>query len=105
MSAALRALVVAATIVLLAYAALWAPKLSRIAELRAEKEQLTEQYGVKMNLAINLDLYRQQLRDLDAMFGQLLEALPDRRDRTFAAIAAAVRRHDVQLQVLQGDEK
>jgi len=49
--------------------------------LDAGKEQetkLKEDYKNKKQQSINLDLYRQQLREIDSSFGALLKQLPDR---------------------------
>ena len=46
--------------------------------LRGEEAQLKEQYLGKKKQAINLDLHRQQLREIDTQFGALLRQLPNR---------------------------
>lgn len=40
--------------------------------------QLKEEYLSKYSRAINLDLYKQQLKDVDVAFGNLLKQLPDK---------------------------
>jgi len=48
-------------------------------ELGAQKEgKLKEEYVGKKKQAINLDLHRQQLREIDTQFGALLKQLPNR---------------------------
>jgi type IV pilus assembly protein PilO len=50
-------------------------------ELAAGADQevkLKDQYKDKMQLAVNLDLYRQQLREIDNSFGALLKQLPNK---------------------------
>jgi type IV pilus assembly protein PilO len=40
--------------------------------------KLKDQYVAKQQQAINLDLYRQQLREIDSSFGALLKQLPNK---------------------------
>jgi type IV pilus assembly protein PilO len=48
-------------------------------ELGAQKEgKLKEEYVGKKKQAINLDLHRQQLREIDTQFGALLKQLPNK---------------------------
>src|SRR5919106_674008 len=48
-------------------------------ELGAQKEEkLKQEYVGKKKQAINLDLHRQQLREIDTQFGALLRQLPNR---------------------------
>lgn len=46
--------------------------------LRTEETRLKEQYLDKKKQAVNLDLHRQQLREIDTQFGALLRQLPNR---------------------------
>jgi type IV pilus assembly protein PilO len=41
-------------------------------------QELKDEYVAKQHQAINLDLYRQQLREIDSSFGALLKQLPNR---------------------------
>ena len=45
---------------------------------QAEEVTLKEQYKHKYSQAINLELYRAQLEDVDTSFGSMLKQLPDR---------------------------
>ena len=45
---------------------------------RNEEVKLKDDYKNKKQQAINLDLYRQQLREIDSSFGALLKQLPNR---------------------------
>src|SRR5262245_57882113 len=45
---------------------------------RAQEVKLKDDYLNKKRLAINIDLYKQQLREIDTQFGALLEQLPNR---------------------------
>jgi type IV pilus assembly protein PilO len=46
--------------------------------LHNTEQALKQQYLAKKKLAINLDLYRQQLREIDTQFGTLLRQLPNK---------------------------
>ena len=45
---------------------------------RNQEKKLKDDYLNKKRLAINLDLYKQQLREIDTQFGALLKQLPNR---------------------------
>ena len=45
---------------------------------RAEQEKLKQDYLAKKRQAVNLDLHRQQLREIDTQFGALLRQLPNK---------------------------
>ena len=45
---------------------------------RTQEEDLKKQYLAKKKQAINLDLHRQQLREIDTQFGALLRQLPNK---------------------------
>src|ERR1700741_2516850 len=45
---------------------------------RADEVKLKQDYLAKKRLAVNLDLHRQQLREIDTQFGALLRQLPNR---------------------------
>ncbi len=65
-------------ILVCAYLFDWSDQLDQI-EAGAEQEvKLKDEYKAKKQLAINLDLYRQQLREIDSSFGALLKQLPNR---------------------------
>jgi type IV pilus assembly protein PilO len=46
--------------------------------LHNTEQSLKQQYLAKKQLAVNLDLYRQQLREIDTQFGTLLRQLPNK---------------------------
>jgi type IV pilus assembly protein PilO len=74
-------LVLLAILVGIPVAAFFADTQSQIDELetgRNEETKLKEQYLGKKKQAINLDLHRQQLREIDTQFGALLRQLPNR---------------------------
>lgn len=49
-----------------------------LTRLQGEEDKLKQQYLDKKKQAINLDLHRQQLREIDTQFGALLRQLPNR---------------------------
>jgi type IV pilus assembly protein PilO len=55
-----------------------ATQIDDLEKLRTEETRLKEQYLDKKKQAINLDLHRQQLREIDTQFGALLRQLPNR---------------------------
>src|SRR5205814_9000176 len=74
-------LVLLAIVVGIPVAAFSADTQSQIEELengRNQETKLKEEYLVKKKQAINLDLHRQQLREIDTQFGALLRQLPNR---------------------------
>jgi type IV pilus assembly protein PilO len=74
-------LVLLAIVVGIPVAAFFADTQSQIDELESGRDQetkLKEEYLGKKKQAINLDLHRQQLREIDTQFGALLRQLPNR---------------------------
>ncbi len=53
-------------------------QIEQLESLHNAENQLKQQYLGKKKLAINLDLYRQQLREIDTQFGALLRQLPNK---------------------------
>lgn len=53
-------------------------QLNELENGRNQEEQLKQQYLGKKKQAINLDLHRQQLREIDTQFGALLRQLPNK---------------------------
>jgi len=71
----------AAVLVVLPVAAYFLDWQSQLSELDAGQQQekkLKEDYVNKKRQAINLELYRQQLREIDTQFGALLRQLPNK---------------------------
>lgn len=56
----------------------WQGQLEALDNGRTEETKLKEAYKGKKQQSINLDLYRQQLREIDSSFGALLKQLPNR---------------------------
>jgi type IV pilus assembly protein PilO len=53
-------------------------QIGELEEGREKETKLKEDYVAKKKLAINLDLHRQQLREIDTQFGALLKQLPNK---------------------------
>jgi type IV pilus assembly protein PilO len=53
-------------------------QIEELEEGQRKEAQLKEQYVGKKKQAINLDLHRQQLREIDTQFGALLKQLPNK---------------------------
>ena len=53
-------------------------QIEELESARSQEEQLKQQYLGKKKQAINLDLHRQQLREIDTQFGALLRQLPNK---------------------------
>ena len=62
----------------LAYVAFTQGQLEELETGRASEAKLKDQYLAKKKQSVNLDLHRQQLREIDTQFGALLRQLPNR---------------------------
>jgi len=58
----------------------WADQLAELETKQHEEETLRQQYLDKKRQAVNLDLYTQQLAEIDRSFGALLKQLPDKSE-------------------------
>lgn len=56
----------------------WQGQLEQIDAGRGEEQKLKESYVAKKRQAVNLDLHKQQLREIDTQFGALLRQLPNK---------------------------
>ncbi|HVC11799.1 MAG TPA: type 4a pilus biogenesis protein PilO [Burkholderiales bacterium] len=56
----------------------WQGQLDTLNRGRQEEGKLKQDYVIKKGQAINLDLYKQQLREIDTQFGALLKQLPNK---------------------------
>src|SRR5213593_4604266 len=65
-------------VVVLGYYVDWQEQMESLEAGRAQEAKLKDEYVAKQQQAINLDLYRQQLREIDSSFGALLKQLPNR---------------------------
>ena len=60
------------------YLLLWQDQIEEIEKGVAQEETLKKDYLAKKTQAINLDLHKQQLREIDTQFGALLKQLPNK---------------------------
>ena len=60
------------------YFLIWDPQFEELAKGIAQEETLKKDFVAKKAQSINLDLYRQQLREIDTQFGALLKQLPNK---------------------------
>ena len=74
--AALVAILVAVPV--LGYVFDWEEQLTQLDAGRVQEVKLKQDYLDKKKQAINLDLHKQQLREIDTQFGALLRQLPNR---------------------------
>lgn len=58
----------------------WNGQLEQLEKVRQEESQLRETFLSKKKQAINLDTYRQQLKEIDQSFGALLKQLPNKTE-------------------------
>ena len=58
----------------------WNDQLAEIETKEREEASLKQQYVEKKRQAVNLDLYTQQLADIDRSFGALLKQLPNKSE-------------------------
>ncbi|MCU0896430.1 MAG: type 4a pilus biogenesis protein PilO [Burkholderiales bacterium] len=71
-------LVVFAAILAAAYFLDWQGQLDELEAGRAQEAKLKDEYVMKKAQAVNLDMYRQQAREIESSFGALLKQLPNR---------------------------
>jgi len=60
------------------YFLVWQDQIAEIEKGLAQEEVLKKDYLAKKTQAVNLDLHRQQLREIDTQFGALLKQLPNK---------------------------
>jgi type IV pilus assembly protein PilO len=65
-------------ILVVAYFYDWQEQLDALEAGRQEEVKLKDQYKIKKAQAVNLDLYRQQLQEIESTFGALLKQLPNK---------------------------
>lgn len=59
---------------------LWLDQFDVLSQAEAKEARLKEDFLEKKRQAVNLDLYRQQLEEIDKSFGALLKQLPNRNE-------------------------
>ncbi len=75
---ALSLLALFAAILAGAYVFDWSGQLEALDAGAVQEKKLKDEYKDRKQQAVNLDLYRQQLREIDSSFGALLKQLPNR---------------------------
>ena len=60
------------------YFLVWDPQYEELGKGLQQEETLKKDYLAKKTQAINLDLHKQQLREIDTQFGALLKQLPNK---------------------------
>ena len=60
------------------YVADWQSQVDELSAGVQQEAKLKDEYKTKKQQAVNLDLYRQQLREIDSSFGALLKQLPNK---------------------------
>lgn len=58
----------------------WSDQMAQLGEVRQKEETLKTTFMDKKRQAINLETYRQQLKDLEQAFGALLKQLPNKSE-------------------------
>lgn len=69
---------VLAAIPTLGYVLVWQDQIAEVEKGVALEETLKKDYLAKKAQSVNLDLYKQQLREIDTQFGALLKQLPNK---------------------------
>jgi len=60
------------------YFLVWDPQYEELSNGREQEDKLKKDYLAKKTQAVNLDLHKQQLREIDTQFGALLKQLPNK---------------------------
>lgn len=66
--------------VALVWFGVWNRNKDQLAKLEREEVQLREEFRTKNGKAVNLDLYKQQLADIERSFGAMLRQLPGKTE-------------------------
>ena len=64
--------------ILLLYFLVWSSNKDEMAQKEQQEQSLREEFRTKHAKAVNLDLYKQQLADIQKSFGAMLRQLPDK---------------------------
>ncbi len=65
---------------LVTYLLVWTQRRPELEAARAEESRLRDEFRDKHTKAVNLDLYKQQLADIERSFGAMLRQLPGRTE-------------------------
>jgi type IV pilus assembly protein PilO len=64
----------------LSYVFVWQNKKPELEQFQAEEQTLRDEFTRKHSKAVNLDIYKQQLKDIERSFGALLRQLPGKTE-------------------------
>ena len=89
------------------YVLLWQDQIAEIEKGVAQEESLKKDYLAKKTQAINLDLHKQQLREIDTQFGALLKQLPNKAqmDALLVDINQAGLSRGLQFELFRSEER
>jgi type IV pilus assembly protein PilO len=62
------------------YMLVWNEQRPRLEQFAAEEQKLRQEFRDKHSKAVNLELYKQQLKDIERSFGALLRQLPGKTE-------------------------
>ena len=89
------------------YFLVWDEQRPKLQQFAAEEQQLRQEFKDKHAKAVNLELYKQQLKDIERSFGALLRQLPGRTEvpsllvdisqTGLAALPRIVTLHDIDI--------
>jgi type IV pilus assembly protein PilO len=65
---------------ILSYIFVWQSKRPELDQRQAEEQQLRSEFQTKHSKAVNLEVYKQQLKDIERSFGALLRQLPGKTE-------------------------
>jgi type IV pilus assembly protein PilO len=65
---------------ILSYVFVWQSKQPELEQRQAEEQQLRSEFQTKHSKAVNLEVYKQQLKDIERSFGALLRQLPGKTE-------------------------
>jgi len=71
-------IVILVAIPVIGYFGIWDGQITELETLLQKEEALKKDYLAKKTQAVNLDLHKQQLREIDTQFGALLKQLPNK---------------------------
>jgi type IV pilus assembly protein PilO len=66
--------------ILLLYFLVWSARKDELSQARTQETALREEFRTKHAKAVNLDLYKQQLKDIERSFGAMLRQLPGKTE-------------------------
>src|SRR5687768_3244098 len=64
----------------LCYVFVWQKKKPDLEQYRAQEQELRDEFTRKHSKAVNLEIYKQQLKDIERSFGALLRQLPGKTE-------------------------